>query len=102
MSLSIKSATERQALINNTQPLINHSMTNSQSDMMIKHFENVLKNWANPPDQIVNKNIKMEKEISIPLMAEIDKSKYDEWTTTFTNAGYIVKSDQYRFTVSMP
>jgi hypothetical protein len=103
MSLSIKSATERQELIKSKETLINHSITNSQTDMMIKHFENILKNWANPPEQILGHTPgKIEKEISIPIITEINKSKYDEWTKIFTNAGYIVKQDQYRFTVSMP
>lgn len=103
MSLSIKSATERQELLNNKQTLINHSITPNQTDMIIKHFENILKNWANPPEQnLGNMPAKNEKEISIPFMTEINKSKYDEWATIFTNAGYIVKQDQYRFTVSMP
>jgi hypothetical protein len=94
MLSSIKTAQERQANINN-QKISSNTITPNQTAMMINHFERVLKNWTE-----IN-NVSGDKDISIPIINEINKSKYEEWKSIFENAGYDVKIDKFKFTVSM-
>lgn len=119
MLSSIKPACDRQNAIdchNQTiKPLV---QTPEKTGVVVNHFEKILKNWVDihtqpaiitlpngqqmtPPSRPVVDE-RFTKEVSIPILPTIDSSKYDEWNTIFTTAGYVVKKDQYRFTVSMP
>lgn len=120
MLSSIKNASERQNIIDGYNKTVESRIAQpDQSNVIIiNHFEKILKNWldihtestpittptgetiASPPRPSIDD--RFAKQVSIPVIATIDKSKYDEWTALFTKAGYNVKIDQYRFTVTMP
>ena len=121
MLSSIKPASERQATIDAHNQKIQPLNTNThpeQSQLVINHFEKILQNWLNihnQPSSITLPNgqqvqqptrprmdEKYTKQVSIPIIPNVNPAKYDEWTTVFTDAGYIVKKDQYRLTISMP
>jgi len=119
MLSSIKTASERQATIDaHNQTVKPLSTQPEQSQVIVNHFEKILRNWLDlhgTPSTINLRNgqqipspsrpavdERTVKEVSIPILPAIDSAKYDEWTTLFTNAGYIVNKDQHRFTVSMP
>ena len=115
----IKTASERQATIDaHNQTIKPLNAQPDQSQIITNHFEKILKNWLDlhsTPSTITLPNgqqmqppsrpavdERSVKEVSIPILPSINSTKYDEWTTLFTDAGYIVKKDQHRLTVSMP
>ena len=114
MLSSIKSASERQTIINSQKNKLNANSFSNDQTVLINHFESILKNWtdmhtnqtkstiASPHLSRSLNNPLFDKEISIPVISNINKVKYDEWNQIFTKAGYTVKMTDRRFTVSMP
>jgi hypothetical protein len=116
MLTSVKHACHRQAAIDeNCQK--NKPNTTQSDPVIVNHFEKMLNNWVNiytEPDTVTLPNgekvqrptrpvdEKSAQQISVPIIPNVDAAKYDEWTTTFTNAGYVVKRDAHRLTINMP
>jgi hypothetical protein len=109
MLSSIKSANERQQIINSQTQKSNNNVLTDETTIIINHFEKILNNWVNMQSNIksqvsVNQaaNPMTGNEINIPIIPNINKAKYDEWNDIFTKAGYKVNINNSVFTVSMP
>jgi hypothetical protein len=111
MLATVKNASVRQTEMNSFNSKPTNIVQSDQSQVIVNHFEKILQNWVNNysvdttnKQNVIPKRIEpsMGQSVSIPIINNIDISKYNGWATIFTQAGYVVKMDKNRFTVSMP